>query len=65
MESNLSAEQARQRREEMLDTFRRMLDYGQSRGVKAVLMAGDLFDKQHIRKVVMEEVKHDIILYIG
>ncbi|SCW80515.1 DNA repair exonuclease SbcCD nuclease subunit [Lachnospiraceae bacterium C10] len=65
MESNLSAEQARQRREEMLDTFRRMLDYGQSRGVKAVLMAGDLFDKQHIRKVVKEEVKHDIISHPG
>ena len=44
MESNLSAEKARERNAEICATFTRMIRYGQDHGVKAVLIAGDLYD---------------------
>ena len=57
MESNLSLDQEKQRREELLATFSRMVDYAQENDVRAILIAGDLFDKQHIRKEVRERVQ--------
>ena len=56
MESNLSPEKAKQRREELLDTFARMVDFAEEQGVSAVLIAGDLFDKTHIRKTAKARV---------
>ena len=44
MESNLSAEKARERNAEICATFTRMIRYGMDQGVRAVLIAGDLFD---------------------
>ena len=44
MESNLSAEKARERNAEICATFTRMIRYGLDHGVKVVLIAGDLFD---------------------
>ena len=44
MESNLPAEKARERNAEICATFTRMIRYGMDHGVRAVLIAGDLFD---------------------
>ena len=55
---HFSAEQARSRNMELLDTFARMITYAQEEGVQAVLIAGDLFDTNRIpvfvRKSVLE-----------
>lgn len=50
MESNLSPEKARQRQGELLDTFARLADFAAENEVTAILLAGDVFDKTHIRK---------------
>ena len=48
MESNLSAQQARERNAEICATFARMASYAEENGVEAVLMAGDLFDSRRV-----------------
>ncbi len=35
------------RREEILDTFRKLVQYAQAEGIRIILIAGDLFDKNH------------------
>ena len=42
MTSNLSREQAKQRKAELLATFERMIVYAKDNSVKAVIIAGDL-----------------------
>ncbi|MGN0169842.1 MAG: exonuclease SbcCD subunit D [Lachnospiraceae bacterium] len=44
MKKNLSKEQSLQRRSEILLTFESMIDYARENDVRAVLIAGDLFD---------------------
>ena len=48
MTSNLSREQAKQRKAELLATFERMIAYAKDNSVKAVIIAGDLYDKKNI-----------------
>lgn len=60
MESNLSSDDAKKRREELLDTFSRMVDYAQENSVRAILIAGDMFDKPHIRKHAKQRVLEEI-----
>ena len=48
MTSNLSADKARERRSELLETFRRMVEYAVKNGVKAVIIAGDMFDTKKV-----------------
>lgn len=50
MESNLSAEQARERKNEILATFARLVRLAQENRVAAILISGDLFDSRHITK---------------
>ena len=50
MESNLSAEQARERKNEILATFSRLVRLAQENRVAAILISGDLFDSRHITK---------------
>lgn len=60
MTANLSKEQARQRKTELLDTFARMIRYAHDNKVSAILIAGDLFDTNHVsasaRNVVCGEI---------
>ena len=56
MESNLNKEQAKIRRLELLDTFERMVDWAEANAVNAILVAGDMFDKGHIRKEAKKKV---------
>ena len=62
MESNLSREQAKERREELLDTFSRMVEFAKQNRVKAIMIAGDLFDRAQTRKSarnrILEEVRN-------
>ena len=44
----LSPEQARERRGELLQTFRHMIEYADREHAEAVLIAGDLFDRRQI-----------------
>lgn len=69
MESHLSKEQAKQRKTELLETYMNMVDYAETNGVSAVLIAGDLFDKKvigvHAKKTVMDTIRQhpDINFY--
>ncbi|MBR2722287.1 MAG: metallophosphoesterase [Clostridia bacterium] len=50
MEANLGAEQAKERKNEILSTFGRLVKTADDIGVRAILIAGDLFDSTHITK---------------
>ncbi len=50
MESNLSAEKARERKAELRSTFARLVRTAKEEGVEAILIAGDMFDSSHITK---------------
>lgn len=47
------AEKMRQRREELLGSLRRALELGREHGVRAVLLAGDLFDSENVSERVL------------
>ena len=68
MESNLSSEKAKLRREELLERFCEMVSYADAHDIGGILIAGDLFDKTHIRKRarsrVLDEIKeHPNLLF--
>ena len=48
METNLTKEQAKERKAELLNTFQRMVEYAAEEQVAAILIAGDLFDKKTV-----------------
>ncbi len=48
MEHNLPAHQARERNAEICATFGRLVDYAAQQGVRAVLIAGDMFDSERV-----------------
>ena len=48
MEHNLPASQARERNAEICATFSRMASFAVEQGVTAVIIAGDLFDTEHV-----------------
>ena len=48
MKTNLSKEQARERKHELLNTFSRLVDYAASNDVSGILICGDLFDVKNI-----------------
>lgn len=50
MESNLSAEQAKERKNEILATFAKLVRLAEESRVAAILISGDLFDSRHITK---------------
>ena len=58
--ANLDRDKATLRRQELLDTFSKMVDYAADHGVDAILIAGDMFDKQHIRKQATARVTEEI-----
>lgn len=61
MTANLSKEQARERKAELLNTFVRMVKYGEEQKVKAILIAGDLYDTRNI-SAAAKNVLQDTIL---
>lgn len=57
MTANLSREQARERRKEILRTFTRMVEYAAANKVRIILIAGDLFDTRNISAMARNTVK--------
>lgn len=60
MTANLSKEQARERKGEILRTFSKMVDYAKKNTVTAILIAGDMFDTRNVSVNVRNAVR-DII----
>ena len=60
MTSNLSKEQAKERKMEMLRTFVRMVDYAQKNQVRAIIIAGDMFDTRNVSATARNLVKDTI-----
>ena len=56
MTANLSKEQAKERKNEILRTFTRMVDYAKKNNVKAILIAGDMFDTRNVSAMVRNTV---------
>lgn len=60
MTANLSKEQARERKGEILRTFGKMVEYAKKNDVTAIIIAGDLFDTRNVTVNVRNAVR-DII----
>ena len=60
MTANLSKEQAKERKNEILRTFTRMVDYAKKNNVKVILIAGDLFDTRNVSAMARNTVR-DVI----
>lgn len=54
--SNLSYEKSKKRKNELLDSFRRMTDFAKENGVEAILISGDLFDGAFASNTAKETV---------
>ncbi len=60
MTANLTGEKAKERKNELLMTFRNMIQFAEEQGVEAVMIAGDLFDKKKVTKTAMNAVQQAI-----
>jgi DNA repair exonuclease SbcCD nuclease subunit len=56
MTANLSKEQARDRRKEILRTFTRMVEFARKQDVRLILIAGDLFDTRNVSALARNTV---------
>ncbi|MBQ9785732.1 MAG: metallophosphoesterase family protein [Clostridia bacterium] len=61
MESNLSSEKARERKGEIRATFSRLVSLAEECGADAILIAGDLFDSEHVTKSTEKYVRELIL----
>ena len=61
METNLDKEKARERKNEILITFERMIDYSKENDIKIIIIAGDLFDKKTISTKTKNIVKTAVL----
>ena len=63
--AHLSGEKRKERRAELLETFRRMIVYGEQHQVEAILIAGDLFDSNVVSQTTRNTVKQMILNHPG
>ena len=56
METHMTRQQAAERGRELLQTFLGLIDYAADNGVRAVVIAGDLFDSARISAVTAGSV---------
>lgn len=61
MNTHLTSEKAKERKAELLGTFRNMIKYATLHDVFAIIIAGDLFDKKIISVTTKNAVLHEII----
>lgn len=61
MNTHLTPDKARERKAELLNTFCNMVRYGEEQGVKAIIIAGDLYDKKNISATARNTVIHEIV----
>ena len=61
LETNLDPVKSKERKRELLNTFERMVDYARLNDVRAIIIAGDIFDKPRIsiktREFVLNLIK--------
>lgn len=57
MTANLTREQARERKKEMIRTFTRMVEYAAKNDVRVILIAGDLFDTRNVSALARNTVR--------
>ena len=62
METNLSKEKAKERKNEILLTFENMVKYAKKNEVKVIIIAGDMFDKKNVSVKAKTMVKNQIML---
>ncbi len=65
MNSNLTGEKAKERKTELLGTFVRMVDFASEHDVRAILIAGDLFDTKRISALARNTVYETITSHPG
>ena len=63
LSANFTSDQAKERKNELVMTFIRMVEYADTNGVSAILIAGDLFDKKVIGARVRKTVYEVIVKY--
>ena len=56
MLTHMSAAQASMRNAQIIDSFLRLTDYAAANGVRAVIIAGDLFDGERVRGRTVDEI---------
>ena len=56
METNLSTTKAQKRKKEILNTFERMVAYAVKNSVNAIIIAGDMFDTDHVSNMTKSRV---------
>ena len=56
LETNLSRQKALMRRKELITSFENMVRYAQKNGVEAVIVAGDMFDKNKVTEATVSTV---------
>ena len=61
MTANLSKEQAKERKMEILRTFGKMVEYAKKHEVSAIIIAGDMFDTRNVSATVRNYVKDQIV----
>lgn len=60
MNTHFSGVKAKERKNELLETFRRMVAYAVDNDVTAIIIAGDLFDKKNISATARNTVIYEI-----
>lgn len=60
MNTHFSGTKAKERKNELLETFRRMVVFAVDNGVKAIIIAGDLFDRKNISATARNTVIYEI-----
>ena len=61
MTTHLSPDKTKERKNELVGTYLRMIDYAKENGVDAILIAGDMFDKKAVSKTTCETVYGSIV----
>lgn len=61
MTSNLEKDKAKERKNELLLTYKRMIDYANKEGIKDIIIAGDLFDTKNVSKTALYTVRDSIL----
>ena len=60
LNTHLTLEKRKERRAELVQTFRRKIQYGKEQQVEAILIAGDLFDRNVVSESVVRSVSRMI-----
>jgi DNA repair exonuclease SbcCD nuclease subunit len=61
MQTNLTKEQARERKSEILETFLSMIEYAVENNVSAVMISGDLFDTKRVSARTVNVVRDAVL----